>query len=82
MWDAIRPNLTRLSGMPGVNCAGLVTGPVTPVIEDAKLAAKAARLLPPEPWDEETWGLWTKAAGAERHGSQGARACFTRCAWR
>ena len=29
------------------------------------LAAKAAALLPPEPWDEETWGAWTKAVAAE-----------------
>ena len=45
--------------------ARLVTGPVTPVIEDAALAAKAAALLPPEPWDEATWGAWTKAVAAE-----------------
>ena len=25
-------------------------------------AAQAAALLPPEPWDETTWGAWTKAA--------------------
>jgi len=42
-----------------------VTGPVTPVIEDAGLAAKAATLLPPEPWDEATWGAWTGAVSAE-----------------
>jgi len=45
--------------------AQLVTGPVMPVIEDAGLAAKAAALLPPEPWTEETWGLWTKAISLE-----------------
>ena len=28
------------------------------------LAAKAAALLPPEPWDEDTWGVWTKAVAA------------------
>ena len=22
-------------------------------------------MLPPEPWDEETWGAWTKAVAAE-----------------
>jgi glutamyl-tRNA synthetase len=43
----------------------LVTGPVTPVIEDAALAAAAASLLPPEPWDEGTWGAWTKAVSAQ-----------------
>jgi glutamyl-tRNA synthetase len=42
----------------------LVSGPVEPVIEDAGLIAKAAELLPAEPWNEETWGAWTKAVGA------------------
>ncbi|MCX7280528.1 MAG: glutamate--tRNA ligase [Alphaproteobacteria bacterium] len=62
-WDAIKPNLTKLSDAAGM--AILVTGPVTPVIEDAGLAERAAALLPPEPWDEATWGAWTKAVSAE-----------------
>jgi glutamyl-tRNA synthetase len=45
--------------------ARLIHGPITPVIEDAALAASAAALLPPEPWNEETWGSWTKAVAAE-----------------
>ncbi len=62
-WDAIRPNLTKLAEVPEM--ARLVSGPVTPLIEDAGLAARAASLLPPEPWDEGTWGAWTKAVAAE-----------------
>jgi len=62
-WEAIRPNLTRLSDVQEM--ARLVTGPVTPVIEDAGLAAAAAALLPAGSWDEGTWGLWTKAVSAE-----------------
>jgi len=62
VWDAIRPNLTRLSD--AADLARLITGPVAPVIEDAALIAKAAELLPPEPWDEDTWPLWTKAVAA------------------
>jgi glutamyl-tRNA synthetase len=62
-WEAVKPNLTRLSDAAGM--ARLVTGPVTPVIEDKTLAEKAAALLPPEPWDEATWPLWTKAVAAE-----------------
>src|SRR5207253_9189709 len=61
--DAIKLNLTKLSDV--AEMARLVSGPVTPMIEDAGLAAKAAGLLPPEPWDEATWGLWTKAVSAE-----------------
>jgi len=62
-WDAIKPNLNKIGD--AAEMARLVTGPVTPVIEDAALVAKAAALLPPEPWDQETWGLWTKAVSAE-----------------
>jgi glutamyl-tRNA synthetase len=62
VWDAIRPNLARLSD--AADLARLITGPVTPVIEDAVLAARACELLPPEPWNEETWGAWTRAVGA------------------
>ncbi|HMH65959.1 MAG TPA: glutamate--tRNA ligase [Rhizomicrobium sp.] len=62
-WEAIKPNLAKLSDVEEM--VRLVNGPVTPVIEDAALAAKAAALLPPEPWDEATWGAWTKAVSAE-----------------
>jgi glutamyl-tRNA synthetase len=63
IWDAVKPNVARLSD--AADLARLVTGPVTPVIEDANFTARALTLLPPEPWDEGTWGLWTKAVGAE-----------------
>jgi len=62
-WDAIKPNLSKRGDI--AEMARLVSGPVTPVIEDAGLAAKAAVLLPPEPWDQETWGVWTKAVSVE-----------------
>jgi glutamyl-tRNA synthetase len=62
LWDAIKPNLAKLSDAAGL--AALVTGTITPVIEDAAFAAKAAELLPPEPWDEATWSAWTKSITA------------------
>jgi glutamyl-tRNA synthetase len=62
LWDAIRPNLGMLSDAAGL--AALVSGPVTPVIEDAALTAKAAELLPPEPWNDGTWPAWTKTVAA------------------
>ncbi len=71
-WEVIKPNLTKLSD--AAEMVRLVSGPVTPLIEDAGLAAKAARLLPPEPWGEDTWGAWTKAVAAET-GAKG-RALF------
>jgi len=58
-WDAVKPNLTRLSDARDLSA--LVTGPVKPVIEDAAFVASAAEHLPPEPWDENIWGAWTKA---------------------
>jgi glutamyl-tRNA synthetase len=61
-WEAIKSNIGKVSDAGEM--ARLVHGPVTPVIEDAALAAKAAILLPPEPWDQETWGVWTKAVSA------------------
>ena len=62
-WDAVKSNLNTLGDIAAM--ARLVTGPVTPVIEDAALAAVAVDLLPPEPWDQETWGAWTKAVSAQ-----------------
>ena len=61
-WDAARANLTRLSEAPDL--WALVVGPVVPVIEDRELASRAAALLPPEPWDDATWGAWTAAVSA------------------
>ncbi len=70
-WDAVKPNLTRLSDAAALWT--LVTGPIAPVIEDAEFAAAAAAALPPEPFDETTWGLWTAAVSAAT-GAQGPRA--------
>ncbi|MDE2183845.1 MAG: glutamate--tRNA ligase [Alphaproteobacteria bacterium] len=62
-WDAVKPNLARFADVRELWL--LVVGPVTPVIEDAGFAATAAAHLPPEPWDDATWGGFTKAvAGA------------------
>jgi len=72
IWEAVKPNVTRLAD--AADLARLVTGPVTPVIEDAAFAARALALLPPEPWDENSWGAWTKAVAAET-GAKG-RALF------
>jgi len=63
VWEAVKPNVTRLGEVSEL--ARLVSGPVTPRIEDPALVEKALALLPPEPWDEGTWGAWTKEVGAE-----------------
>ncbi|HEY7979017.1 MAG TPA: glutamate--tRNA ligase [Rhizomicrobium sp.] len=62
VWEAIKTNVAKLADASDL--AVLVAGPLTPAIEDATFASKAADLLPPEPWDESTWGAWTKAVSA------------------
>lgn len=71
-WEAVRPNLARFTD--AADLWTLVAGPVTPLIEDKALADAAARLLPPEPFGEETWPLWTKSV-ATATGTKG-RALF------
>ena len=39
----------------------MVTGPVGTVAGGGRrLLWEAAALLPPEPWDHDTWGIWTE----------------------
>jgi glutamyl-tRNA synthetase len=61
-WETARPNLARLSDAAAL--WQLVVGPVEPAIADPGFAAEAARLLPPEPWDETVWSTWTAAIAA------------------
>jgi glutamyl-tRNA synthetase len=61
-WNAVRGNLAKL---PEAKVWWEVCrGPVAPAIVDAALAAKAAELLPPEPWSDATFRDWAKAVGA------------------
>ncbi len=61
-WEAVRPNLTRLSD--AAELRRLVEGPVEPLSENPELLATAAGLLPPEPFSAETWSAWTKEIAA------------------
>jgi glutamyl-tRNA synthetase len=58
-WNAVRANLSRLDDI--AEWWHVAREPIQPVIEDAEFAAAAASLLPPEPWDDATWGAWTNA---------------------
>ncbi len=62
-WDAVRGNLARFS--EAAEWWGVVADTVSPVIDDPDFLARAAALLPTEPWDLETWGAWTAALKAE-----------------
>ncbi len=59
LWLAVRGNLTR-RGEIGL-WRQVVHGEVAPEIEEPDYLAQAAALLPPEPWDGETWSRWTAA---------------------
>jgi glutamyl-tRNA synthetase len=59
LWEAVRGNIATLAEVR--TWLEVVNGPLAPRIEDAGLCAAAAGLLPPEPWDAETWGTWTAA---------------------
>ena len=61
-WNAVRPNLALFA--EAADWARIVEGPVAPVIDDPAFAQAAAAALPPEPWDEATWALWTDAVKA------------------
>jgi glutamyl-tRNA synthetase len=63
-WTFIRGNLKTLADV-GV-WWGIVHGDIAHAAstEDRGFLAKAAELLPPEPWTPETWGQWTKAVSA------------------
>ncbi len=58
-WQAVRPNLERLEDARDWH--QICFGDIAPVIGDGDFTKEAARLLPPEPWDETTWKDWTGA---------------------
>jgi glutamyl-tRNA synthetase len=57
-WTAIRPNLGKFE--EAKDWAAVVSGPVTPLVDDPAFAAAAAALLP-ESLDETSWSAWTGA---------------------
>ncbi|MGB0671046.1 MAG: glutamate--tRNA ligase [Rhodospirillales bacterium] len=61
-WQVIRPNLESLA--EAKDWWDVAFGSITPVLEDRDFVAKAAAVLPPEPWGAETWGDWTQAVKA------------------
>lgn len=55
-WDKVRPNLISVADVNVWN--SICNGEISPVLEDADLTAAAAKLLPPEPWNEDTFNSW------------------------
>lgn len=67
-WLAVRANLERLSDI--TEWWDVANGPVTPVIEDTDYIKTAVSLLPADPWDENTWKIWTDSV-KEKTGRKG-----------
>ncbi len=61
-WEAVRGNLTVLGD--AATWSRIITGDITPLIENKELTDSAATLLPPEPWDDTTWQAWIGALKA------------------
>ena len=59
LWNVARANIGKLSDLR--EWLEVCHGTVTPAIDDAAFAAKAAELLPPAPWNSGTWSTWTTA---------------------
>jgi glutamyl-tRNA synthetase len=58
-WAAVRPNLGLFNEVS--TWWDVVIGEATFATDDPVLVHAAAAHLPPEPWDGDTWGRWTKA---------------------
>jgi glutamyl-tRNA synthetase len=59
LWNVARANIGKLADLR--EWLEVCRGAVAPVIDDAPFTAKAAELLPPEPWNGGTWSAWTTA---------------------
>jgi len=62
-WRAVRGNLTRFEDAR--DWWRVVEGEIEAPREDADFLREAAALLPAEPWDAESWGVWTHALKAK-----------------
>ncbi len=58
-WNAIKQNIERITDAK--EWWHVARGSVTPIIEDQTFAQQATELLPPTPWNENTWQEWTNA---------------------
>ncbi len=70
LWEAVQGNLAVLND--AVGWWRIVSGDIGRTIHDQALVTEAARQLPPEPWDDRTWGEWTKSLAASTGRKGGA----------
>ncbi|MFZ1989806.1 MAG: glutamate--tRNA ligase [Alphaproteobacteria bacterium] len=62
-WLAVRPNLEKLED--AARWWRILHGPFEGAMVDPPFTARAAEILPQEPWGEATWHAWTEALKAE-----------------
>ncbi len=67
-WNTVKANLTVADDIH--NWEQICNQKVTPIMEDETLTQAAADLLPPEPWDENTFNQWMNAL-KEQSGKKG-----------
>jgi len=65
LWNSVHENLAKFGEIS--QWSELVKGPVESVVadEDREFIDAARESLPAEPWDENTWGVWTKQLKTE-----------------
>jgi glutamyl-tRNA synthetase len=61
-WNSIRPNLASVG--EAREWWTICRQELTPQITEPDFLEAASRLLPPDPWTDETWGQWTRAIAA------------------
>lgn len=71
-WLKIRHNLTTVADAEIWN--DICNGEITPVMEDNTLTDAAAEILPPEPWNDETFNAWIN--GIKAHTGKKGRDLF------
>ena len=67
-WEKVRPNLTVAADIQ--IWEDICNNAVTPIMEDKDLTDLAASVLPPEPWDDNTFNAWLNAV-KEKSGKKG-----------
>ncbi len=67
-WDAVRGNIEKFEDVK--LWWKVVNGPIDPVIEDADFCKTALSVLPDGPYDDTSWGTFTKAV-KEATGAKG-----------
>ncbi len=68
LWNLVKGNINKLSDIQ--EWKNVCSGEILPLVNDVEYLSIALELLPPEPWDDQTWLSWTVAL-KERTGRKG-----------